>query len=118
MRNAPSILLVLPLLDLVFLVPLERLMGHWLWVFLLASALLGLGLLKLARQGLGSSNTRLLSARHLSALIDGQRTVMAGMLFVWPGVLSDLAAIVLLLTSPVLATPSGRDHPVRIKDRR
>ena len=73
--------------------------GGWVLAWLLFAAIAGVVLIKQARFSLIS---RLASAFaqgqfSLSAFIDSFRTVLAGLLLIFPGVISDVMALVLLL---------------------
>ena len=75
--------------------------GHGLWVlaWLLLAAIVGVVLIKEARFSLISRLAGSLAQGRfsLSALIDSGRTVLAGLLFIFPGLLSDAMALALLL---------------------
>ena len=71
----------------------------WLFLYLALSALLGTVLLRLERKLRG---IRLLAALQaggnpLAALFASGRMMLAGLLFILPGVISDLGAVLLLL---------------------
>ena len=82
------------------LIPLGRLLGSWLWLWTLGGSLLGLLLLRGARHRMWRQRADGAGSASLQALLDHRRTVLAGLLFLWPGLLSDLAAMVLLATAP------------------
>ena len=112
------ILLCLPLADAVLLIPLGRLLGNWLWLWTLGGSLLGLLLLRGARHRMWSQRADGAGAASLQALLDHRRTVLAGLLFLWPGLLSDLAAMVLLATAPPIAAGDNWEFPLTLRDRR
>ena len=97
------ILLGFPALDLYLLVPLAQHMGWWLAVWLVMSAITGIALIKEARFSMLKQLAGALQdgGFSLRALLDSGRTLVAGLLFIYPGVLSDLVAVVLLLTLPL-----------------
>lgn len=92
-------LMGLPLLEGALLYSLGQ--GHGLWVlaWLVFAAAAGVVLIKQARFSLV---TRLGSALargefSLAAIIDSFRTVLAGLLLIFPGIITDVAAMLLLL---------------------
>lgn len=94
-----AIVLGFPFLEAAVLFKLGE--GHAMWViaWLVLAALIGVALIKEARFAL---LTRLAAAFaqgqfSLAALIDSGRTVLAGLLLIFPGVISDCMALVLLL---------------------
>jgi UPF0716 protein FxsA len=117
MRISFAILLFLPLIDLALLVPLQHSLGLSVWLIVLGSALFGGVLLTLARRGLERSDRGVFQGHHLAQMIDSQRTVMAGMLLVWPGIFSDIAAIFLLLTAPQPIRGMLSDYPLKRSHR-
>lgn len=94
-----AILLGFPLAEAGVLVTLGQ--GHALWViaWLILSAVMGVVLIKQARfelvARLAASFTQ--GRFSLAALIDSGKTVLAGLLLIFPGVISDVMALVLLL---------------------
>lgn len=68
-------------------------------VYLVLSALMGLALIKEARFALVARLAAALSTGHfsLAALIDSGRTVLAGLLLIFPGFISDFLAVLVLL---------------------
>jgi UPF0716 protein FxsA len=94
-----GILLGLPVLEGVVLLRLADQVGWWVlgWVVLAACA--GMALIKEARFALvarlaaGFAQGRF----AIAALTDSARTVLAGLLLIFPGVVSDLIALTLLL---------------------
>ncbi|HYC35795.1 MAG TPA: FxsA family protein [Usitatibacter sp.] len=93
------ILLGFPLLEAVVLVRLSESMGWWLAAWVVLAACAGIALIKearfamLARLGAGLAQGRF----SIVALTDSVRTVVAGLFLVFPGVVSDLIAVTLLL---------------------
>ncbi len=73
--------------------------GGWVLAWLVFAAMAGIALIKQARFSLISRLTTALSQGQfsLAAFIDSFRTVLAGLLLIFPGVISDVMAIVLLL---------------------
>lgn len=95
----PLILLGLPVLEALVLVLLARAIGWWLLLWLVAAAVAGLLLLRTERLAVTG---RILSAlgeggNPLPALLFSARVVLAGLLLAFPGVISDLIAVLLLV---------------------
>ena len=94
-----AILLGFPLLEAVVLVHLSETMGWWLAGWVLFAACAGMALIKearfamLARLAAGLAEGRF----AITALTDSVRTVMAGFFLIFPGVVSDVIALMLLL---------------------
>ena len=93
-----SIVLAFPLLDLFVTVRFARWTGVPVWIWLGLSTVAGFLLLRNERLAF-RANT--LAAMHgeqslLRGLLDSGRKVLAGFLFLLPGVVSDLIALLLL----------------------
>jgi UPF0716 protein FxsA len=73
--------------------------GGWVLAWLVFAAMAGVVLIKQARFSLISRLTSALSQGQfsLAAFIDSFRTVLAGLLLIFPGIISDVMAMVLLL---------------------
>lgn len=99
MKYLLLILLAIPLLDLALLVTLTAKYGMWMMVWVFVSALIGIGMLRNQKLGALMSLAGLLREGQTSVwqLLWPVRFILAGLLFVWPGVLSDLVAVLLLL---------------------
>jgi UPF0716 protein FxsA len=113
MRLLPVLILLgFPALEVYFLVRMAHEIGWWLAAWLLMSALVGTALVREAGIGLP---TRLVTALQqgqpvLTGLMDSGRVLIAGLLFIFPGVVSDIIAIGILLVplrTPFAAQPSG-----------
>jgi UPF0716 protein FxsA len=94
-----SILMLFPLLDLVVTARFARWSGVPMWMWLTGSAIAGLWVLTNER---GQFRARTLAAFRgdeplLRSLLDSGRRVLAGMLLIVPGILTDLIALVLLM---------------------
>ena len=105
-----AILLGFPLVEAAVLVHLSEVMGWWLAVWIVLAACVGVALIKearfamLARLGAGLAQGRF----SIVALTDSVRTVVAGLFLIFPGVVSDLVALtVLLLPGPRVVVESG-----------
>jgi UPF0716 protein FxsA len=83
----------------------------WVVAWLLFAAIAGVVLIKQARFSLVTRLAHALSQGRFSiaALIDSFRTVIAGLLLVFPGFISDALAILLLLIP--LREPAYASHP-------
>jgi len=93
------ILMVFPFLDLIVTARFARWSGVPMWMWLTASAVAGLWVLANER---GQFRARTLAAFRgdeslMRGLLDSGRRVLAGMLLLVPGILSDAIAVVLLL---------------------
>jgi UPF0716 protein FxsA len=110
-----AILLGFPLLEAVVLVRLSETLGWWVLAWVVLAACAGMALIKearfamVARLAAGLSN----GTFQITALTDSARTVIAGLLLIFPGVVSDLIALtLLLLPGPRVATePARRRRP-------
>ena len=95
-----SILLGFPLLEATVLVRLSA-GGHGWWVaaWCVLAACAGVALLKEARFALVARLASAFSEGHfnIAALVESARTVLAGLLLIFPGVVSDFIALTLLL---------------------
>ncbi len=93
-----AIVLGFPFIDLYTTVRFARWTGIPVWAWLAVSAVVGISLLRSERIAFRAN---VVAAMHggqplLRGLLDSGRKVLAGMLLVLPGVLSDLFALVLL----------------------
>jgi UPF0716 protein FxsA len=105
-----AILLGFPLLEAVVLVRLAQDLGWWVLAWVVLAACAGAALIKearfamLTRVAAGVAQGRF----PIAALTDTARTVLAGLLLIFPGVVSDLFALtLLLLPGPRVAVESG-----------
>jgi UPF0716 protein FxsA len=94
-----GILLGFPLLEALVLVRLSETLGWWVLAWVVLAACAGMALIKearfamLARLAAGFAQ----GSFSIVALTDSARTVLAGILLIFPGVVSDLIALTLLL---------------------
>jgi UPF0716 protein FxsA len=109
-----AILLGFPLLEAVLLVHLGDILGWWLFAWVVLAACAGMALIKearfamVARIGAGLAQGRF----SIAALTDSVRTVVAGLFLIFPGVISDLIALtLLLLPGPRVAAESVARRP-------
>ena len=94
-----AILLGFPLLEAVVLVRLSETLGWWILAWVVLAACAGMALIKEARFAMLARLAAGLAKGEFSivALTDSARTVVAGILLIFPGVVSDLIALTLLL---------------------
>ena len=94
-----GILMGFPLLEGAVLYTLGQGHGGWVVAWLLFSAIAGIVLIKQARFSLVTRLASELSRGQfsLAAIIDSFRTVLAGLLLIFPGIISDVMALLLLL---------------------
>ena len=114
-----AILLAFPVAEVTLLVRLSEQHGWLVLGWLVLSACAGIALIKEARFALVSQLAASFAQGRfaVAALVDSGRTVLAGLLLIFPGVISDLLAVTLLLLpshrvmpEPVPARgPSGRN---------
>ena len=93
-----AIVLAFPVIDLLATVRFARWTGVPVWMWLAASTTVGFLLLRSERVAFRANTA---AATHgeqfgLRGLFDSGRKVLAGVLFLLPGVISDLMALVLL----------------------
>lgn len=93
------ILLSFPVIDLMVTMRFARWTGVPTLVWLLVSASIGTLLLRHERGGFRARTLGALRGDQplMRGLVDSGRKVLAGMLFILPGILSDLLAVALLL---------------------
>jgi UPF0716 protein FxsA len=104
-----AILLGFPILEIVVLVRLSETLGWWVLAWCVLAACAGIALIKEARFAMIARLTAGIAQGHfpIVALTDSARTVLAGLLLIFPGVVSDLIALtLLLLPGPRLAGES------------
>ena len=105
-----AILLGFPLLEAVVLVRLAETLGWWMLAWVVLAACAGAALIKEARFALlaGLAAGVAQGRFAIAALTDSARTVLAGLLLIFPGVVSDLIALtLLLLPDPRMAREAG-----------
>lgn len=94
-----AIVLVFPLFDLYVTARFARWTGLPLWFWLIASLIGGVWLLKNERLAFRSNVVAALHGEQslLRELVDSGRKVLAGLLLIVPGILTDVMALLLLL---------------------
>jgi len=94
-----GILLGFPLLEMMVLARLAHTLGWWVLAWVVLAACAGMALIKearfalLARLAAGFAHGQF----SIAALTDSARTVIAALFLIFPGVVSDLIALTLLL---------------------
>ncbi len=114
------ILLGFPLLEALLLVELARHIGWWLVVWLALSAMFGMALIKEARFAMLKQWAASLQSggSNIHALIGTGRTLVAGLLFIFPGVISDFVALGLILLPHERVAPIGPTAGARVIEGR
>ena len=94
-----AIVLVFPLFDLYVTTRFASWTGMPLWIWLAAALVVGLLLLRNERVAFRRHTVAALHGDQslLRDLLDSGRKVLAGILFIMPGILSDVMALLLLL---------------------
>lgn len=108
------ILLGFPTAEVLVMVLLAQKIGWWLLVWLVASALLGLTLIREERFAVFG---RVMTAAQqgadpLGAMLTSGRLMLAGVLLVFPGVISDALALLVLIWPRRRVKP--REHEIEI----
>jgi UPF0716 protein FxsA len=106
------ILLGFPALEIFVLFRLADAIGWWLLPWLILSAVAGWTLIQEERMAVfGRLFSSLQSGQPLGyAMLDSLRTLFAGVLLIFPGVISDaLAVLLLLLPRPKVSRPPVRE---------
>jgi UPF0716 protein FxsA len=108
-----AILLGFPLLEIALLARLAELHGWWVLGWVVLAAVAGIALLKEARFALVARLGAALAAGQFSiaAFVDSARTVLAGFFLIFPGIISDFIALMLLLL------PRHMPEPVHVHAR-
>jgi len=108
-----AILLGFPLLEAVVLVRLSETLGWWVLAWVVLAACAGMALIKEARFAMLARLAAGFAQGHfaIGALTDSARTVVAGLLLVYPGVVSDLIALTLLLLPGPRVVPEPASRP-------
>lgn len=116
-----AILLGFPAVEIFSLIRLSELIGWWWLAWVLADVVVGWSLVRAGGVELPLRLFAALQSGHsLSlALLDGFRTVLAGLLLIFPGLFSDLLAVILLLLPrPRPRAPSVDDGVIEGEWRR
>ncbi len=92
-------LLGFPVLEMFLLAKIGHYIGWWLAVWLVLSVMIGMALIKEARFALVRELAAAINSggSNLPALLGSGRILIAGFLFIFPGVISDFLALALIL---------------------
>ena len=106
------ILLCFPALEIYTLFQVADKIGWWLAVWLISSALAGFALIREEKLAFfGRLIVGMQSGQHpFAAMFDSGKTMMAGVLLIFPGIISDMVAVILLLIPtrrPKMPPPGG-----------
>jgi UPF0716 protein FxsA len=104
-----AILLAFPFIELYVLIRLASEYGWWVALYLLATASAGWMLIQEEKLAVFGRLLQIVqTGQHpVVALLSSARTLLAGVLLIFPGVISDIFAILLLL----IPMPSNRTPP-------
>jgi UPF0716 protein FxsA len=104
-----AIVLTFPVIDLLATVRFARWTGVPLWMWLGLSTVAGFVLLRNQRLAFRSATAAAMHGQQLAlrGLFDSGRKVLAGFLFLLPGIVSDLMALLLLGRSPPRGIAAG-----------
>lgn len=107
------ILLGFPALEIFVMAKLASVIGWWLLPWLILSAFAGWTLIQEEKLALfGRLFSSLQSGQPLGyAMLDSLRTLLAGVLLIFPGVVSDVVALALLLLPRPKAARSNNSAP-------
>jgi UPF0716 protein FxsA len=107
------ILLGFPALEIFVLAQLAGVIGWWLLLWLILSAFAGWTLIQEEKMAVfGRLFSALQSGQPLGyAMLDSLRTLFAGVLLIFPGVVSDVMALALLLLPRPKMAPGNNPAP-------
>ena len=110
-----AIVLAFPVIDLFATVRFARWTGIPVWMWLAASTAAGFVLLRNERVAFRQNTAAAMHGQQfaLRGLFDSGRKVLAGVLFILPGVLSDLLALALLALPLNVGLEPQAAHPNR-----
>ena len=93
------ILLAFPTLEILVLIKLGNLYGSWLLLYLVLMAILGIRLIREEKQVMAGRFIQSISqgGTPLRAIFGTAKNLVAGILLIIPGVISDAIAVILLL---------------------
>lgn len=109
MRFLLLLMLSIPLLELASLFWLAHEIGMWTWLYLLCTTAIGVVLLKSLRLTVmvGMLQSAKSGQSPMGALFYTARQAIAGVLFLIPGVFTDILAVLLLLPWPASWFPKA-----------
>jgi UPF0716 protein FxsA len=115
------ILLGFPILELVILIRLGELYGWWVGFYLVCSAVLGWSLIQEERLAVFGRLFHITQSGDspIWALLTSAKRMLAGILLILPGVISDiLALIILLIPMPKSGVQAANDDVIEGEWRR
>jgi UPF0716 protein FxsA len=105
------ILLAFPIAEIVLLFKLADLYGGWLLLYLVVIGFLGLQLIRGEKVLMAPRMMQsLMGGNPVKAMLGTARNMVAGVLLLIPGVISDVIAVVLLLIPIEQTTPPMQDN--------
>lgn len=112
------ILLGFPVLEMYLLAKIGHYIGWWLAVWLIMSVMTGMALIKEARFTLVRELATVINSggSNIPALLGSGRILIAGFLFIFPGVISDLIALALILIPHDRVAPVRASHDQHVID--
>ncbi len=112
------ILLGFPVLEMYLLAKIGHHIGWWLAAWLFMSVMTGMALIKEARFAMVRELSTVLRAggSNIPALLSSGKILIAGFLFIFPGVISDFIALALLLIPQSRTAPVNAGHVDRVID--
>ena len=111
-------LLGFPVLEMFLLAKIGHYIGWWLAVWLVLSVMIGMALIKEARFALVRELAAAINSggSNLPALLGSGRILIAGFLFIFPGVISDFLALALILFPHDRVAPARANRDDRVID--
>ncbi|BEV06790.1 FxsA family protein [Methylophilus sp. DW102] len=105
-----AILLAFPFLEIAVLIELSQRYGWWVLVYLIIIGYLGLKLIRGEKDLIASRLFQQMTAggNPVAAIFSTARNLLAGVLLLIPGVISDVIAVILLLIPTNNPTVSGQ----------
>ncbi|MDO9052100.1 MAG: FxsA family protein [Methylotenera sp.] len=107
------ILLAFPIAEIWLLIELGQHYGLWLLVYLVMIALLGFRLIRDEKSLFSGRMAQTLSAggNPIKAMFGSARNIIAGVLLILPGVITDVIAVILLLIPIKNTQPPNNNQP-------
>jgi len=116
------ILLAFPFAEIFLLVKLAHQYGWWLFVYLVVITLLGLQLIRGEKLLMSAKMMQSLSAggNPLKTMLGSARNMVAGVLLIIPGIITDIIAVILLLipmSKPGLAGATNNQQQTKYQTK-
>jgi UPF0716 protein FxsA len=116
------ILLAFPFAEIFLLVNLAHKYGWWLLVYLVVIGYLGLQLIRGEKLLMSAKMMQSLSAggNPIKAMLSSARNMIAGILLIIPGIITDIIAVVLLLipiSKPSLASATNNQQQTQYQTK-